>query len=327
MTTYKGINGFAVQSVATDPSPLNEGQVWYNNATYAFKIAARSSGTWASGGSLSTARGMSFSAGTQTATMISAGSPVTGGLGTTQTELYNGSSWTTSGAYPAIVESGVGFGTQTAALSATGWLNPGGTPISAKFNGSTWTAGNSVNTARRYVNGFGTQTAAIIAGGYSPNSSAVESYNGTSWTSITSLPAVRGAGNGLGIQTAGILFGDIMANPVGSVLLYNGTAWTSATSMNTARYVQGGSGTQTAAVQFNGYTGTTTSIATEEWNGTSWFNSGNTANSKAYGMGSPSGTQTSALSIGGLGPALTTVATTEAYSGTSNPVTKTITTS
>jgi hypothetical protein len=40
MTTYKGINGFAVQSVATDPSPLDEGQVWYNNATYAFKLAA-----------------------------------------------------------------------------------------------------------------------------------------------------------------------------------------------------------------------------------------------------------------------------------------------
>ena len=38
MTTYKGINGFAVQSVATDPSPLDEGQVWYNNATYAFKV-------------------------------------------------------------------------------------------------------------------------------------------------------------------------------------------------------------------------------------------------------------------------------------------------
>jgi hypothetical protein len=40
MTTYKGINGFAVQSVASDPSPLDEGQVWYNNATYAFKLAS-----------------------------------------------------------------------------------------------------------------------------------------------------------------------------------------------------------------------------------------------------------------------------------------------
>ena len=53
MTTYKGINGFAVQSVASDPSPLDEGQVWYNNATYAFKLASvTTAGTWATGGNL-----------------------------------------------------------------------------------------------------------------------------------------------------------------------------------------------------------------------------------------------------------------------------------
>jgi hypothetical protein len=40
MTTYKGINGFAVQSVGSDPSPTDEGQVWYNNASYAFKVAS-----------------------------------------------------------------------------------------------------------------------------------------------------------------------------------------------------------------------------------------------------------------------------------------------
>ena len=45
MATYKGINGFAVQSVASDPSPLDEGQVWYNNATYAFKLASLSTDT------------------------------------------------------------------------------------------------------------------------------------------------------------------------------------------------------------------------------------------------------------------------------------------
>ena len=68
MTTYKGINGFAVQSVASDPSPLDEGQVWYNNATYAFKLASvTTAGTWASGGSLNTARYLLGGAGLQTA--------------------------------------------------------------------------------------------------------------------------------------------------------------------------------------------------------------------------------------------------------------------
>jgi hypothetical protein len=57
MTTYKGINGFAVQSVGSDPSPLDEGQVWYNNASYAFKLASvTTAGAWASGGNLNTAR-------------------------------------------------------------------------------------------------------------------------------------------------------------------------------------------------------------------------------------------------------------------------------
>jgi hypothetical protein len=51
MTTYKGINGFAVQSVGSDPSPLDEGQVWYNNASYAFKLASvTTAGAWATGG-------------------------------------------------------------------------------------------------------------------------------------------------------------------------------------------------------------------------------------------------------------------------------------
>ena len=56
MTTYKGINGFAVQSVGSDPSPLNEGQVWYNNAGYAFKLAGFNAAAWSSGGALSTSR-------------------------------------------------------------------------------------------------------------------------------------------------------------------------------------------------------------------------------------------------------------------------------
>ena len=52
MTTYKGINGFAVQSVATDPSPLDEGQVWYNNASYAFKLAGYNTASWATCGTI-----------------------------------------------------------------------------------------------------------------------------------------------------------------------------------------------------------------------------------------------------------------------------------
>ena len=70
MTTYKGINGFAVQSVATDPSPLDEGQVWYNNASYAFKLAGIQAAAWASGGTLGTGRTGLAGAGTQTLAVV-----------------------------------------------------------------------------------------------------------------------------------------------------------------------------------------------------------------------------------------------------------------
>ena len=125
MTTYKGINGFAVQSVASDPSPLDEGQVWYNNATYAFKLASvTTAGSWSSGGSMNAARSDSAGFGTQTAGLVAggySGSPTNGeGI----TELYNGTSWTTSGNMGTAREL---FGRASNAPSATA-LAFGGSP-------------------------------------------------------------------------------------------------------------------------------------------------------------------------------------------------------
>ena len=112
MTTYKGINGFAVQSVASDPSPLDEGQVWYNNATYAFKLATLSTvGTFASGGNMNTAQ--PYAVGTQNATL---------GFGNPVTESYNGTSWTSLPAAISPTRDGLaGAGTQTAGLGFGGY--------------------------------------------------------------------------------------------------------------------------------------------------------------------------------------------------------------
>tara|TARA_R100001244_G_scaffold24121_3_gene24605 strand:- start:208 stop:360 length:153 start_codon:yes stop_codon:yes gene_type:complete len=38
MATYKGIKGVKVQSLASDPSPLIEGMVWYNTTTGLLKF-------------------------------------------------------------------------------------------------------------------------------------------------------------------------------------------------------------------------------------------------------------------------------------------------
>ena len=123
MTTYKGINGFAVQSVATDPSPLDEGQVWYNNATYAFKLAsATTAGTFASGGNLNTARYSLGGSGTQTAALAFGGN-ASSPTDSAATELYNGTSWTNDSASLAtgrVVLGGSPAGTQTSALAFAG---------------------------------------------------------------------------------------------------------------------------------------------------------------------------------------------------------------
>ena len=58
MTTYKGINGFGIQYLDSDPANPITGQVWYNSTSKSLKgtTASFSTGTWASGGNLNTAR-------------------------------------------------------------------------------------------------------------------------------------------------------------------------------------------------------------------------------------------------------------------------------
>tara|TARA_B100000900_G_scaffold415836_1_gene447441 strand:- start:6579 stop:6752 length:174 start_codon:yes stop_codon:yes gene_type:complete len=39
MSDYNEIKGASIQSVASDPSPLIEGQVWYNTTSQTYKVA------------------------------------------------------------------------------------------------------------------------------------------------------------------------------------------------------------------------------------------------------------------------------------------------
>jgi hypothetical protein len=137
MATYKGINGFAVQSVASDPSPLDEGQVWYNNATYAFKLASvTTAGTWAAGGNMGTARyGILAGTGTQTAALGC------GWICTTWirhiTEEYNGTSWSPGGSMNTRRYLGKSRNSNSS-------VNFGGVPgnvtATEEYNGTSWTA-------------------------------------------------------------------------------------------------------------------------------------------------------------------------------------------
>ena len=120
MATYKGINGFAVQSVASDPSPSDEGQVWYNNATYAFKLAAIQAAAFSAGGNMNTPRRGPYATGTQTASLAAGGfqPPFTF---LSATELYNGTSWTSNPTGLATARSSLGTaGSQTLSLGFGG---------------------------------------------------------------------------------------------------------------------------------------------------------------------------------------------------------------
>jgi hypothetical protein len=339
MATYKGINGFAVQSVATDPSPLDEGQVWYNNATYAFKLAAATTvGTWASGGNLNTGRRVMGAAGTQTSALAFGGTTPPDAI-VDATEKYNGSTWTSNPTGLGTARIGLaGAGTQTAALGFGGRTSPGVVAVTESFNGSTFSPVNSMNTARSGLGGNGIQTAALGFGGsnHTPAQSgseglqtATELWNGTSWTSNpTGLNTARNniASATAGTQTAGLGFGGYVAPPTtwsAATESWNGSTWTTVNSLNTGRRNLSGAGTQTSALAFAGLSsGDTPSGATELWNGTSWTSNPNSMATARASIGG-TGTQAAALAIGG-GP---TGVSTEEFTGPGSPVTKTITTS
>ena len=335
MTTFKGIRGTAIQSVSSDPTNPEVGQIWYNNTIGVLKGYQLVAAAWASGGSLNTTRynAASATAGTSTAALNSFGNtgPV---LASVASESYNGTTWTATPNGNVAREALAGAGTQTAAVSFGGFYYPeyapGGPGVknnTEKYNGTSWTASGVMNTGRRYLAGCGTQTAALGFGGeiLRPTSavqSSTEKFDGTTWTNNpTGLNTARSSLAGCGTQTAALAFGG-GPSPTATES-FNGSTWTSVNSLNTGRSAFAGAGTQTAGLAFGGYPPNAPyGNATELWNGTSWSSSTNMSSGR-YGLGG-TGTQTSGLAFGGYTTAI--VGTTEAYTAAYNS-TKKITTS
>ena len=336
MTIYKGIKGFAVQSVGSDPSTSDEGQVWYNNASYAFKVTSVTTvGTFAAGGNLNTGRTLLGSAGTQTAALAFGGStPYTGA-----TEKYNGTSWTTN---PSGMNTPRGYlagcGTQTAALGAAGYgPGAGSFPTSVEtFNGSTWSPVSGVATGRAKPGISGTQTAALIFGGSSPFPggagvrSLSESWNGSSWTAAPTLNTARFKSGSAGSQTSALMFGGNISSPPGfdtggnNTESYNGTSWTSVNTLPTAlKGAFGGNGTDTQSFAIAVGNDPGGVSRTSLWNGTSWTANPTTL-ATTRNVGGRSGSATAGLFFGGGSPP---AFLTEEWTGPGSPLTKTITTS
>ena len=250
--------GFAVTSVASDPVSPTEGQVWYNTTSKTLKGYQNVvvNAAWATGGNLSNSRGwLAGSIGTQTAGIV-AGGLNPSDIKITNTEEYDGTSWTSGGSIgpPGGIYVNTLVGTQTAGLSISGEsTGVPGNALTQKYDGSSWTNTGSLNTARQVGGAAGTQTAIIYFGGntYPTTSNAMENFNGTSWTTN---PATIGTSryNMLGIGTDGAALSaggnkDNAGTPYGVNIVesWNGSSWTTGTSMPGGKERLGGGGTQT----------------------------------------------------------------------------------
>jgi len=338
MATYKGIKGYKVQSLASDPTiSENVGQVWYNTAGKVLKYNIEGPGAWAAGGDLTAGKTGMGGAGTQTAALSFAGYYYPGGPVAT-VEKYDGSTWTeVSNVNSAVYRMGAA-GLQTSALKFGGFPHPPSTSVDTeKYDGTTWTEANDMIIGRGANSGLGTQIAALCVGGQllTPASPTdlVEQFDGTSWTEVGNLQTTREENACAGTTTAGLTFGGKAGPQVPPPFSvcdfseeYDGTSWTEGNDLNTGRKDYGGAGTQTAALAVGGFAPPLTLANVEKYDGTSWSEVNDLAAATYAGRCAQLGTTAASLYFGGATPATQNTVATEEWN---EPVlsVKTVTTS
>ena len=231
---------------------------------------------WTASPDPAAAKAVGAGTGTQTAALSVGGwfHPGAGGSPTllyrTDTEEYNGSSWSEVADYPARIMSGGIAGTQTAAVVGGGNSHPANTNATNEYNGSSWTSGeNMPATYSSAHRAWGTQTDAVFCGGENPSTTgATLSYDGTDYTvESNSMNTARQdmacAQNGT--ATAGLIFSGAPSTKTNTES-WDGTSWTNEPALSIARSIGGGFGTSTAAVMAGGNPFPSGAIASEEWN-------------------------------------------------------------
>jgi len=298
MATYKGIQGYSVQNLSSDPTASEAvGQLWYNSAAGKFKLGVEGAGAWAAGGDLNTGRKGVGYAGTQTANLIFGNDPNAG-----TTESYNGSAWTTVNSMTTNRRGSPGLGTQTAAMAAgTEGYSP--STKCETYDGSSWTEGADLNLAKQQSTGTcGTEAAGLCCGG-PPDQDSTEEYDGTSWTTVNNMLNARSAFGIFGIQTSTLIAGGEHP-PSLLVEAYDGTSWTATTSLAASRQrVSSAGATNTAGIIAGGTPdgGGALTATTEQWNGSTWTEVGDLATARQSPGGTSGGTASPAsIATGGL---------------------------
>jgi len=336
MATYKGIQGYTVQSLASDPPAAQSvGQLWYNSASNVWKVSTQGAGAWSSGGARVTGTNSGSGCGTQGAMITFGGRAAPGYLVSGITQIYNGSTWSTS---PASLITGRtllgGFGTSTAGVAFGGGASPPNTTDETEeFDGSTWTEVGDLNNDCSHTAGCGTSTAGIKTGGDTPPQTPIlsgnsETWNGTGWTEITAFTSGRTNMATGGIQTACLVMGGTQVPAhFGFVEEYNGTSWSEESDLLTDRSHVGCSanGTTTAMLFIGGTIlppGPGATALVESWNGTSWTEVADLATANNYNIGG--GSSTAAINVAGAPTGVNTE--TEVWDDPSYSI-KTVTTS
>ena len=282
MVSYKDISGLRIKKVSSDPSNLNEGEMWYNTTSNTFKVGQHVATAWSAGGSLTTTRSLLAGAGTKSAGLAFGGSPpsTTSPSATNgdKCESYDGSSWTAANTKSNATRENSGFGTQTAAVCFGGVTTVyfDGTE---NYDGTSWSAGG--NYPMTISNGAGgscgTQVAGLNVGGYTPDTYTDQSaeYNGASWAAGNTAPYGAANMSQVGIQTAALSWGgnDPGQGPpskLATVVSYDGTSFAAETSTPAVTQVNGSSGIQTSCIVYGGTISTSYTTSSLEYDGSAW---------------------------------------------------------
>ena len=138
MATYKEIRGTQIEAVATDPSNPVQGQVWYNTTDNVLKgQIVTGAGTWATGGTMNSARHSSGGAGTQDAALVFGGEGPPGLKAIT--EEWNGASWTEVADLNTASSRRGSAGTTSNALAIGGISPSGNISATEEWSGSSTT--------------------------------------------------------------------------------------------------------------------------------------------------------------------------------------------
>ena len=305
---------------------LTEGSLFLSKGT-TLKGFGRAAGipaaTFSSGGTLNNGHGYGGGFGLQTAAICAAGGYPTE---TTNTENYNGTSWTEVNNLNTARRNVAECGSQS-----SGVVINGGPPFSANptssveaWDGTSWTAITGTPIGGYSGVGIGTTSTSLLycGGNNNPGSggqkiaTALE-YNGTSWTSISDMGTVREAGMGAarGSTTAGLMYGgETPPGPTANTELWDGSSWTELNNLNDAQSGGGGLGNSTQALSYGGTRPGAPpyqSTKNEFWNGTSWTEVNDLATGRSSGIAPAGGGALGLVSGGQSNPSTQSTASEE----------------